>query len=136
MQAWEFKPSKIQFAATIYELGNEGDELDAAVIQFTGSFGHGSNGNGDAAYMIAIRDYIIDCVLPCAIVFDLRELNYEWGNTIWSMFRCDEPFATLVSDKCSGFQTCGVAKPMFDNLEAALEYLRPQAVEYRKCLME
>jgi hypothetical protein len=36
------------------------------------------------------------CVLPSALIFDLRELEYEWGNTIWNMFRCEEPFAIPV----------------------------------------
>src|SRR5262245_1054871 len=134
--AREFKPSEIGFSATLYELGENGDELEAVVICFRGSYGYGSAGNGDARYMIAIRDYVVDCVLPCAIVFDLRELSYEWGNAIWEMFRCDEPFATLVSNRCSGFQTCGVARPMFESLEAAFEDLRPRARAYQRSLRE
>ncbi len=136
MNAWEFEPSKMEFRVTVYELGVEGDELEAAVIKFIGSYGYGSEGNGDAAYMIAIRDYVVGCVLPYALVFDLRELDYEWGNTIWNMFQCDEPFATIVSDRCSKFQTCDAAKPMFDNLEPALEYLRPLAKQYEKSLLD
>lgn len=136
MNIREFKPSKIEFSASVYELGNVGDELEAVVIKFRGSYGDGSAGNGDAAYMIAIRDYIIACVLPCALIFDLRELDYEWGNTIWNMFRCDEPFATIVSERSKGFQTCGVAKPMFDDIDAALECLRPRAIQFRKSLLD
>ncbi len=136
MNAWEFKPSTIKFSATVYELGDVGDELEAVAIKFMGSYGDGSAGNGDAAYMIAIRDYIVSCVLPAALIFDLRELEYEWGNTIWNMFQCDEPFATIVSERCKGFRTCGVAKPMFYDMEAALECLRPRAIEYRKSLLE
>lgn len=117
--AKEFKPSEITFSANIYELGEAGDELEAVVIKFNGSYGYGSAGNGDALYMIAIRDYLLNCVLAYAVVFDLRELNYEWGDGIWDMFRCDEPFATLVSDRCKGFQTCGVARPMFESIESA-----------------
>jgi hypothetical protein len=135
MNVWEFKPSKIEFAATVYELGGVGDELEAVAIKFMGSHGYGSAGNGDAEYMIAIRDYIVACVLPSALIFDLRQLEYEWGNTIWKMFRCDEPFATIVSERCKGFQTCGVAKPMFEDVETALEYLRPRAIQYRMSLL-
>ena len=137
IQPRKFEPSDIEFQAAIYELGDEGDELEAVVLQFSGTYGYGSNGNGDAKYMVAIRDYILDCVLPCAIVFDLRELDYKWGNTIWGIFLCDTlPFATVVSRKCSGFQTCGVAEPMFESLESALNHLRPQAKMYQNSLLE
>lgn len=120
----------------MYELGEDGDELEAVVIKFSGSCGYGSAGYGDAKYMIAIRDYLMDCILPYAIVFDLRDLIYEWGDNIWDLFRCDEPFATLVSDRCSGFQTCGVARPMFTSIEQALHDLRPRALAYQKSLRE
>ena len=134
--AKEFKPSEIKFSAATYELGEDGDELEALVIKFSGSYGYGSAGYGDAMYMIAIRDYLVNCIFPYAIVFDLRELSYEWGDNIWDMFRCDEPFATLVSDRCSGFQTCGVATPMFESIEPALDNLRPRARAYEKSLSE
>lgn len=136
MNAREFNASKIEFKATVYELGDAGDEVEAVVIKFRGLYGYGSAGYGDAAYMKAIRDYIAECVLPCAFVFDLRELEYEWGNDIWDMFLCDQPFATIVSDMCKGFQTCGVARPMFDDLEAAIEHLRPLAIKYHENLLE
>ncbi|ODA28474.1 hypothetical protein [Planctopirus hydrillae] len=136
MIAKEFKPSKIEFAAIVYELGEVGDEFEVVAIKFMGEYGYGSAGNGDAAYMIAIRDYIVTCVLPSALIFDLRELEYEWGSAIWDMFRCDEPFATIVSERCNGFLTCGVAKPMFDDVDAALDYLRPRAIQYRTSLSE
>lgn len=77
MIAKEFKPSKIEFAAIVYELGEVGDEFEVVAIKFMGAYGYGSAGNGDAAYMIAIRDYIVTCVLPSALIFDLRELEYE-----------------------------------------------------------
>lgn len=124
MKHWEFKPSEIRFSANIYELGDVRDELEAVVIKFIGSYGYGSDGNGDAAFMIAIRDYIVNCALPVALVFDLRELEYEWGDAIWDMFQCDEPFASIVSERCKGFQTCGVARPMFD---CVLSTTRPRS---------
>jgi hypothetical protein len=128
--AKEFKPSDIKFSATIYELGESGEELQALVIKFSGSYGYGSAGNGDAIYMIAIRDYLVNCTLPSAIVFDLRELSYEWGNAIWDLFRCDEPFATLLTDRPNSSKNPAV----FDNVEQALDYLTPRARAYEKSL--
>ena len=133
----ELKTPDIKYRVLIYELGDEGDELEAAVLQFSGAYGYGSLGNGDAIYMIAIRDFIVELVNPCALIFDLRELQYEWGNAIWAMFQCAElPFATIVSDKCSGFQTCGVAEPMFEALDPALVHLQPLAMAYERWLLE
>lgn len=137
MNPVEFEKSPIEYSVLIYELGEPGDEIEAAVIRFEGTYGYGSLGNGDAIYMIAIRDYVIDCVLPCAIVFDLTLLHYEWGNGIWGLFGCDGiPVGTVTSEKCSGFETCAVAEPTFDSVELALQHLRPLAKEYERKILE
>ena len=135
----EFESSGIKFRVFIYEFCEPGDEVYAVVIQFVGSYGYGSAGNGDAQYMIAIREYILECINLNAFVFDLRELDYEWGNAIWWLFSLhpdDPPFATIVSERCKGFQTCGVARPMFETLESALEFLRPLAIEHDRAMGE
>lgn len=133
--AKEFKPSEINFSAAIYELGEDGDELEALVIKFSGSYEYGSAGYGDAMYMIAIRNYLVNCIFPYAIVFDLRELSYEWGNNIWDLFECDQPYATLMSDR-SRSQDCAVTTGVFESREPALDYLRPLARGYKKSLIE
>lgn len=133
--AKEFKPSEIEFSAAIYELGEDGDELEALVIKFSGSYGYGSAGYGDAMYMIAIRNYLVNCIFPYAIVFDLRELSYEWGNNIWDLFECDQPYATLMSDR-SRSQDSDVTTGVFESIEPALDYLRPLARGYQKSLSE
>jgi hypothetical protein len=75
-----------------------------------------------------------------AVVFDLRELHYEWGNTIWGMYghSIDPsgidglPYATVVSDLCrAGFKSCeSIVGPLFDDLESAVDNVRPRAQEY------
>lgn len=86
-------------------------------------------------YMIAIRNYLVNCIFPYAIVFDLRELSYEWGNNIWDLFECDQPYATLMSDR-SRSQDSDVTTGVFESIEPALDYLRPLARGYQKSLSE
>ena len=129
-----FQESKIEFSASIYELGERGDRIDAVVVRFEGCYGYGSLGNGDASYMIAMRNYVIDCVIPSAIVFDLSSLEYEWGNAIWGLFSCDDiPVATVTSNKCLGLS--GMA-PTFSSVELALEHVRSLAKEYDRRLLD
>lgn len=52
------------------------------VLAFSGKYGIGSEGNGDAAYMIGVRRAAIAAWEGDALVYDLRELSYEWGNAI------------------------------------------------------
>lgn len=112
----------------------------AMVLQFSGTYGHGSQGNGDGHFMRTTTLSALSLWSVEAVVFDLRELRYEWGNTIWGMYGRsfdpsgigDLPYATVVSDLCrAGFQSCeGIVGPLFDDLEAAVENVRPRAQAY------
>jgi hypothetical protein len=110
----------------------------ALVIRFSGVFGIGSAGNGNAALMRVVTRAGLDAWGCRAVVFDLRELAYEWGNGIWEAFsRAVEagrgkrlPCALVVSELCrNGFSSCaGMVPPMFDDLEAAVAFVaRPVA---------
>lgn len=117
----------------------------ALVLQFSGSYGHGSAGNGDGQFMRTITLCALSLWNVDAVIFDLRELDYEWGNTIWGIYGRsfdpsgigDLPYATVVSDRCrAGFETCaGIVGPMFDGLESAIENLRPRAHQYLASLL-
>lgn len=112
----------------------------AMVLQFSGTYGHGSLGNGDGHFMRVITLGALSCWNVEAVVFDLRQLHYEWGNTIWGMYGRsihpagidDLPYATVVSDLCrAGLTSCeGIVGPLFDDLDSAIESVRPRAQEY------
>jgi hypothetical protein len=52
------------------------------LARFEGNYRHGSQGNGDGLFMAATLAAHFAVLEPFCIVLDLRELNYEWGNTI------------------------------------------------------
>jgi hypothetical protein len=114
----------------------------ALVLAFSGTYQVGSEGNGDAAYMIGVRRAAMATWDTDALVYDLRELKYEWGNAIWSLFRGSfgdvdlrgTPSALVVSDLCrEGFSSCsGSVPPMFDDLDSALQHVEKEAEERLK----
>src|SRR5687768_5273505 len=58
--------------------------LDNTVIvaKFQGVYRHGSEGNGDGLFMAATIAAYVAIWNPLGLILDLRELQYEWGNTI------------------------------------------------------
>lgn len=113
----------------------------ALVLKFSGTYGYGSGGNRDAAFMRAITLAAISAWDAGAVIFDLRELDYEWGNDIWDVFgdssippfTLEEPQALIVSDRCrKGFSTCtGMVPEMFDDIESAIAYVRQERLKRR-----
>jgi hypothetical protein len=118
----------------------------AMVLQFDGTYGHGSLGNGDGHFMRIITLSALSFWNVEAVVFDLRKLHYEWGNTIWGVYGRsidpsgieDLPYATVVSGLCrAGFESCeSIVGPLFDDLESAMDNVRPRAQEYLKKLWD
>jgi hypothetical protein len=119
----------------------------ALVLRFAGTYGVGSAGNGDADFMRVITFASTSAWHCHAVVFDLRELVYEWGNPIWGVFgRGVElsgveglPCALVVSDLCrGGFSTCrGLVPPMFDDLESAVAFVgEPARAELERLLAQ
>lgn len=117
-------------------------KLASLVLAFSGTYQVGSEGNGDAAYMIGVRRAAMAAWDAGSLVYDLRELKYEWGNAIWSLFRGGfgdvdlrgTPSALVVSDLCQkGFSKCpGMVPPMFDDLDSALQHVEKEAEEKLK----
>lgn len=81
---------------------------EALVMKFIGTYGYGSGGNGDARYMTAMTRAAIEFSAPNALIFDLSELGYEWGDMLEAVltesYRLwgdeDAPHAIVVSDLC------------------------------------
>lgn len=131
--------SEIQYR--IFTCDISGDRsATAMVLRFSGTYGHGSLGNGDGDFMRIITLTALSFWRVEAVAFDLRELNYQWGNSIWGMYGRsidpsgigDLPYATIVSDLCrTAFQSCeSIVGPLFDDLDSAIANLRPRAQAY------
>lgn len=111
----------------------------AMILRFVGSYGRGSAGNDDGQFMRTITLSALSLWMVDAVVFDLRELDYEWGNAIWGMYGHsiepagigDLPYATVVSERCrAGLESCiRIAGPLFDDVETAIDDLRRRAQE-------
>jgi hypothetical protein len=139
--------SSLRSRTYICEFGGEHNP-EALIFEFSGRYGIGSGGNDAAAYMGAVKSAWLAVRHVHALVFDLRQLEYEWGNAIWSVFRWgyDDsslqlqedgpkavfPTALVISDLCrKGFSTCrGMVPPMFDDLEQALKFVEVPARKY------
>lgn len=84
------------------------DHLNALVMKFTGAYGYGSSGNGDAEYMTAVTRAAIYFTSPFGLIFDFSQLSYEWGDMMGQVLSSgkdqwvnDEmPIAIVVSDLC------------------------------------
>lgn len=99
------------------------------VMEWRGVFGHGSRGNDDGVFTRVTTLAALSAWHTNGVVFDLRNLHYEWGDKIREMYGRgidpsgveDLPYATVISDKCMpGFKTCmSIIQPAFDTLEEA-----------------
>ena len=127
--------SEIQYQIFTCDMSGKRN-AEAMILRFSGSFGVGSEGNADGEFMRTITLCALSLWHTDAVVFDLRELDYTWGNKIWAMYGHsfepsglgDLPFATVISDRCrSGLESCkSIVGPMFEDLESAIENLRPR----------
>jgi hypothetical protein len=128
--------SRLQYRVSTCALGGKHNPM-ALVLKFSGAYGVGSAGNGDADFMRVITCAATSAWHSHAVVFDLRELSYEWGNSIWGVFGRGIqssgveglPCALVVSDLCrGGFSKCaGLVPAMFDDLESAIAFVAEPA---------
>jgi hypothetical protein len=113
----------------------------ALIIRFTGQYGVGCKGNGDAVYMRAVASAGLEPWHPNRSVFDFRELEYVWGDMLDSVLRTgqgrvsvmellasgkisdsknmqamDIPTAVVVSDKCRKAVTSLLVEEMLEEL--------------------
>jgi hypothetical protein len=124
--------SRLQYRIFTCELGGK-HNATALVLKFSGVCGAGSEGNVDAGFMRAIARAATSAWHCHAVVFDLRDLAYVWGNSIWHVFGRGIPpsvveglpCALVVSDLCKrGFSTCaGFVPTMFDDMESAIAFV-------------
>jgi hypothetical protein len=138
--------SRLQVRIFTCELGGK-HNATVLVLKFSGVYGVGSEGNGDAAFMHVITRAATSAWRHHAVVFDLRELSYVWGDAVWRVFGHgiqpsgveSLPCALVVSDLCrGGFSTCaGVLPPMLDDLESAIAFVgEPAQAELERLFAE
>lgn len=73
-------------------------------VSFFGSYRDGSRGRGDAHYMAAMVEAGVEVFAPAAVVLDLSEFAYEWGDDIERLLgpadHTEMPFAVVVGPRC------------------------------------
>ncbi len=133
-----FEISKLKHRAFVAEFGGKWNPA-ALILEFCGTYGHGSIGNDDADFIHMIRSGATAILNVEAVVYDFRNMDYEWGNRIWNVLPCPRgegeeamPTAMVISDRCrKGFSTCaGMVPPMFETLDEALVFVEPIARAY------
>lgn len=127
--------SELKYRIFTCKLGGK-HNATALVLSFSGVYGVGSEGNGDAAFMQLISQAAASIWRVDAVVFDFQKLSYTFGNSIWSLFGHgthppigdDAPTALVVSDLCRiGFST-GPVPACFDDLESAIAFVSGPAI--------
>ncbi len=81
---------------------------EVLMIKYSGKYEFGSTGNSDATYMSAMGKAAIEAWEPSAVIIELQELEYEWGDRLDIIFNigsdkyADEPFpvAVIVGSGC------------------------------------
>jgi hypothetical protein len=125
----EFATPTLSFAA----FRDDGNKL---VIRFSGDYPDGSKGAGYAKQMLQICKDLVDDGGAVALVVDLSDLSYRWGDEVEWIYRIrqDVPQATVVSEKnrraLSTLEFGPATKrdiaeleDCFDSIEAALTYV-------------
>ena len=123
--------SNLEYRIKICRFGGE-RYTSALILEFSGTYRWGSQGNTDADFIEAIKAAALAVNHVDAIVYDFRNMSYEWGNSIWEVLpytkhglKPRKPVAMVISDKCrKGFSSCETAvPPMFESLEEALRFV-------------
>jgi len=112
---------------------------DVLVIRFEGTYRIGSEGNPDAAFMVAIGNAGVYAFNPDAIITDLSALTYEWGDEMAGVMdigcdRRNKPTSLVVGSNCRqaiGTLCFGVnstndaceRESIFDSLDDAWKYV-------------
>lgn len=149
----QFKLEELSNIQYEVHIGNskEVDYLEIMIIKFIESYGYGSNGNSDAPYMSAIGKAVLEAREPGALVIDLSDLSYEWGDRLESVFFVGEdkykdtpfPVALIVGNKSEeairtlivgleSNKTINEIGWVFRDLNSAWEYIESTLFEYKQ----
>ena len=107
------------------------------VVKFVGSYANGSSGRADASYMLGVCEMAVSIRKPAAVVIDLSELRYEWGDEMaWLVPpSVHVPAAVVVGPSCAAAiatllfgpkttRQATDAECVFDSVATAWRYVR------------
>lgn len=139
-----FGPSTLTYRVTSRDLEVEDLFVEVMVLKFVGDYQVGSRGNPDADFMVAILGAALSRLGPDAVVFDLTELAYQWGNSLLRIFDCldrwdsEDPIGCAIAGgpgSLAGLESlltpAGSSRPALlqEDLESAVQHALPGAIE-------
>ncbi|KAA3635268.1 MAG: hypothetical protein DWQ02_10125 [Bacteroidetes bacterium] len=111
-------------------------------VSYSGEYGVGCEGNGDARYMYAMGKMGIELFTPDAVIIDFQNLEYLWGDMLGMVFGLgglnyhpfNIPRAMVVGEKCKkaigtllfGLESNEPASNedwIFESMEEAINYV-------------
>lgn len=83
-------------------------ERELLHVSFTGNYGYGAAGNGDADFMDAMYRAAVEVVDPDGLILDFSDFNYEWGDRLGKVLNLPDswaqverqPFAIVLGQGC------------------------------------
>jgi hypothetical protein len=149
MQLLERRLSELsKLESHVYGVFEGVQDTHVQIVAFSGEYRVGSAGNPDAAYMRAVVTSAAAAWDSVGVVFDLRDLDYSWGNALVSVVQAGEllhdgddehpfPVRLVVSSKCrAGLESLfaamgdGEGAWMYETIDDAVESVREAAREY------
>ena len=112
-------------------------KIDVLVMAVRGVWGHGSAGNPDARAMLARARAALVAWDPDALVFDFRELDYQWGDAMLALLDVDTevPLVPLATEVVAGPRSVAaltsLGAAVGSDLDVAIERARARAGELR-----
>ncbi|MCR9201771.1 MAG: hypothetical protein NXI04_24255 [Planctomycetaceae bacterium] len=144
------RPDEFECAYGLVE--SDGADLPPVLVTaFRGTYPNGSRGNAHGHFISNSTVHGLAAFDPWCLILDFREMTYEWGNTLLSVFdnvnrfmdeKDDEsevpfPIVVVTSQKCetaflSLVTRSGNSPPdwHFNDLDRAIEYAVKQAREW------
>ncbi|MFO0926306.1 MAG: hypothetical protein U0736_04605 [Gemmataceae bacterium] len=143
MSAMQFRPVRVEDETSVqcqFQLESTGQNRFTSVLiaRFSGDYKDGAAGHPDAVYMAGMLRMGIEMWGPAAVVLDLTDLRYEWGDEMLWLVRpafhyrkmaivvgrgCARAIATLMWGVSTN-KKATEADFIFDDLEAAWEHVR------------
>ena len=133
-------------------LHDEGEERlpRVLVVSFAGQYPTGSEGNPHGHFIAHATIHGLSAFNPWCLILDMRELSYQWGNSLLAVFDDADrymsgdddspvrfPIVVVTSSKCrdaflSLVTPHGGARPEwhFDDMEPAIAYALAKAREW------
>ncbi|HKE55170.1 MAG TPA: hypothetical protein VKB46_00655 [Pyrinomonadaceae bacterium] len=141
--------SRLTYRMFIYDTAPDRGKFSGdsyLLIEFVGTHGIGSEGNGDSLFMETIINSALNVWFVQGLVLDLSELSYEWGDSLADvplvgkqMFGNRFPTAVVASEKCrpaleslspffkGAFERGGQEQWFFEDVSSALQYVKERA---------